>query len=136
MILPTARTKDRRLGPRQALKARSVDLNAGRHSVPGGRAHKDQGAHGGLLKLRYAATPRFDRNEQKPTAGPFQDTRRAAQQSIMVQRNRQPKRHMGEVHNASDQVRLGVDLLSTSFGATRDLEHPTASPSEAVLARL
>ena len=53
-----------------------------------------------------------------------------------MQRNRQPKRHMGEVHNASDQVRLGVDLLSTSFVATETLNITTASPSEAVLARL
>ena len=51
MVLATARTKDRRLRSRQSFVIGSVYFNAGRNFVPGGRAHENQGAHGGLLNL-------------------------------------------------------------------------------------
>jgi hypothetical protein len=51
MVLMTARTKDRCLRPRQTFEAGSIDFDAGGNLVPGGRAHKNQGAHDGLPEL-------------------------------------------------------------------------------------
>jgi hypothetical protein len=51
MVLATARTKDRRLRPREFLVVGSVYFNAGGNFVPSGRAHEDQSPHGGLLNF-------------------------------------------------------------------------------------
>jgi hypothetical protein len=79
MVLTTARTKDRCLRPRQAFVTGSIDFNAGRNFVPGGRAHEDQGAHDRLLNMDTPLQHAQLKSYQMPTTILNQDTSRAPQ---------------------------------------------------------